>query len=649
MTHPALPPRVSAPWIATAIAVWVVAGVWNGSVAQAPIDGEFEGSVVLSSDARRGRFGWWALGRIDSGVVLVQLDGHHARGDRLEVQGYVEGDSGSVQGRPYGGVLAVDEVTSVEPSRFWPHVAGRIVRATVLRRLEPFDDGRALLAGFLIGDTSHMSAPDVEAMRRSGLAHFTAVSGSNVALFLGLLFVAAGPMALAPRRRAVIGLLGLPIYTAATGFEPSVIRASVMASIALSGRLVGIVLEAWQLLALAVVLVLVWDPAMTSNVGFQLSVAATAGVLVGARWPVDTRVGRALAVTLGAQIAVAPLLLSAFGSVPLLSPLVNLVAAPLVTIATLVGAVGSAGLTFLIGPASALSSLVLTLARGAQSWPQFDVPFALGMALVAAVAIRWPHLLRMAVVPTAVAFAVVIVGTGETLPGGSVAVLDVGQGDAILIHGGAQRYALIDGGPDPVVILDKLRQYGVTSLELVVLTHVHADHATGLAAVVESVAVGEIWANPGKHRSASSAQLMDVADRQGVRVSSPESGVVRALGDLTLRVEGPLRRYKSPNDESIVLTVAGPNRTMLLSGDIETFAQTDLSHLRADVLKVPHQGAGTSDPDWLASVGAEVAVISVGPNQFGHPVPWVIDTLEAEGAQVMRTDEDGDVVIRLGP
>ena len=87
---------------------------------------------------------------------------------------------------------------------------------------------------------------------------------------------------------------------------------------------------------------------------------------------------------------------------------------------------------------------------------------------------------------------------------------------------------------------------------------------------------------------------------------------------------------------------------MLLTGDIETFAQADLRHLRADVLKVPHHGGGTSDPGWLAGVGAETAVISVGENDFGHPVPWVVDVIESSGAEVLRTDELGDIVIDLG-
>ena len=127
----------------------------------------------------------------------------------------------------------------------------------------------------------------------------------------------------------------------------------------------------------------------------------------------------------------------------------------------------------------------------------------------------------------------------------------------------------------------------------------------------------------------------------------PPVGEVYRLGAVTLSVNGPFRQYASSNDQSIVLTVSGPEKSMLLAGDIETYAQADLGHLRADVLKVPHHGAGTSDPDWLDGVGAEIAVISVGTNDFGHPVPWVITELEESGATVLRTDLEGDVVLPL--
>lgn len=632
-----------------AAAAWMVATLTTPEPRAIEVDdGGFEGELTLTSDVVEGAFGPWALGEIEAGHVFVDFIEHvnAGRGDTLSVTGAIRSQPGIASGRRYGGVLTVRETLDVEPSGFLPHRAGQLIRAAVNDRLSPFDDGRALLAGFLIGEISRIDESDIDAMRRSGLAHFVAVSGSNVALFLGLLAVAAGPLALGPKRRALVGLLGLPVYAAATRFEPSVMRASVMAGIALGGRLAGVVLEAWQLLSLAVAVLVLTDPALTSNVGFQLSVAATAGVLVGARWPVEGRVARALVITLGAQLAVAPLLLVHFGTVPLLSPLINLVAAPLVAASTVVGAIGVAGVGFLVPPAGWLAELVLVLARGSAGWPQLSGGILLALVVLVGV-LRWVPRLRSLMIAVAAIVLVVSVATpGADLPPAGVVVLDVGQGDAILIHGGEGRFALVDGGPEESVLVEKLRHYGVRSLELVILTHVHADHASGLVGAVDNFAVAEVWADIEPHSTAASRSLFAAVAGRSIPIDAPSPGTRRHLGSLELVVDGPLRRYASPNDQSIVITVHGPARDMLLSGDIETHAQADLTELRADVLKVPHQGAGTSDAEWLSAVESDVAVISVGPNDFGHPVDWVVELL-GETNQVLRTDEHGDVPIDL--
>jgi hypothetical protein len=145
----------------------------SGPPAVQPIPaGRFEGSVVLTTDRFEGAYGQLAMGTVQGTTVLVEFDGDPVggRGDEVEISGLFEGEPGIAAGRPYASVLDVRSVTKVKPSRFVPHRAGRLVRATVADRLQPFDEGRALLSGFLIGDTSHIAESDVDAMRRSGLA-----------------------------------------------------------------------------------------------------------------------------------------------------------------------------------------------------------------------------------------------------------------------------------------------------------------------------------------------------------------------------------------------------------------------------------------------------------------------------------------------
>lgn len=630
-----LPPVTARPWIAVAAAVWIVSLVM--SVPRSPAVGTYEGPVNLVSPTRLGRFGNWAIGEVGGGDVLVDLGSEEPRrGSVLWVTGQIsEGEKGPV--------LDIEEVARTHESSNPLLDAGDWLRSRVLGALEPLEGGRALLAGFLIGDVEGVRSEDVEAMRLAGLSHFVAVSGSNVALVLSLVAVIGGPLVMGPRRRILVSLGVIPVYAAATGFEPSVMRASVMAAIVLGGRLVGLVLDPWQSLSLAVVVLMVLDPSLSRSIGFQLSVAATAGVLIGAKFG-ESKVGRALGIGLGAQVAVAPLLLAHFGAVPLLSPLANLVAAPLVAVATGLAAAGVLGFGFLIPPAAFVAEAVLGIARTASTWPQVGVVAVVGLS-VGVVAVAISPKVRPLIVAVATVVACVAIADGDQLPPAAAAVLDVGQGDAILLNGGEGRYALVDGGSDPSTLVSALRRFGVRRLDLVVITHVHDDHIGGIEGLVGMYDVETVWADFRSHETPTSESL---ATRLGGDWQIPKPGDVYDLGALQLVVRGPVRRYASPNDQSVVVEVVGPGSTMLLTGDIEVDAQRDLRGLRAEVLKVPHHGAGTSDPDWLVDVGASLSVISVGPNDFGHPVEWVIATLERSGSAVRRTDLEGDIIVHLG-
>ncbi|MGH8915971.1 MAG: ComEC/Rec2 family competence protein [Acidimicrobiia bacterium] len=686
--HPAFPPEVSRTWAVAALLLFgTVVAVshwppavyatalpvlwlsWRGRLltaavlsmgavlsfaASAPLPPLPEAPIasegVMATDVIDGRYGPYALIDLPTGPVAADLPVGAAasRGDVVLIEGAVTGSPGTLRGSRHRGQVRVDDFELLHGPTSPIAALGNAMRDRVVSRLEPLQGGRALLAGFLVGHTDGVDEIDQEAMRRAGLSHFTAVSGSNVALFLGILFVALGPIGVGPRRRAVVGLLGLPVFAAATRFEPSVLRASVMAGLGLGGRLIGLTMEAWQLFSAAVIGLLLMDPTLADHAGFQLSVAATAGVIAGARWPLHGgKLVRSLAVTIGAQAAVAPLLVLHFGKVPLLSPLVNLVAAPIVAVSTVLGAIGMVGPSKIATIGSWLAGLVLALARLAAGWPQIGW---LGILLVVAVGVVWarrPRARQTVLVVAAVGVALLVLGQTVPTPNPGVVVLDVGQGDAILLAGGHGHFALVDGGPDPIVLIEKLRRYGVRYLELIVLTHAHADHAAGLTGVVGRVPVGWVWADTEPHRTPSSEELFRLLEDAAVPVEAPTIGEKWSLGELEISVLGPLRRYASTNDQSIVLMVEGPGRSMLLSGDIESVAQAELRGVEADVLKVPHHGAATSDPEWLKSIGSELAIISVGPNDFGHPVEWIVEALEPAGG-VKRTDEDGDVLVPLG-
>lgn len=508
----------------------------------------------------------------------------------------------------------------------------------------------ALLAGFLIGDVRRLPEPDSEALRLAGLSHFVAVSGSNVALFLLAWWLVTAPLGWGPRARAALGLVGLAVFVVVTRWEASVVRAAAMAGIVLAGRLAGVPIRPWTALGAAVTGLVVLDASIVDDVGFQLSVAATGGILLAAPIPSGRRPKWAwatLVATIAAQAAVAPLLLHHFGSMPLLAPATNLVAAPIVGFAT---AIGGAGAVAHIGPLVDLGAfaagVVLGIARGAAGLPQLTLVGVIGLGIAGLAAVGSRRVRPVAAVAATVVVLASLVPSGPPAAP-TVVFLDVGQGDASLLLGPSGEVILIDGGPDPAVLREHLRSRSIRRIDLLVVSHRHADHTAGLEGITAVARVDRVWYPPQLGEGSPLDAMVAEAVRSGAAVEVPAVGSRATLGGFSIEVIAPLRRYVSPNDGSLVLRVEAAGASVLFSGDIEAVAQAELGPLPADVLKVPHQGSATSDLGWIRNSAPRVAVISVGPNEFGHPSDLVIAALREAGAVVRRTDQEGTIVVRL--
>jgi competence protein ComEC len=224
--------------------------------------------------------------------------------------------------------------------------------------------------------------------------------------------------------------------------------------------------------------------------------------------------------------------------------------------------------------------------------------------------------------------------------------LDVGQGDSTLLLGATGQAVLVDGGPDPVVLMAALERYRVEGLSLVVVTHAHEDHAGGIAALPGRRTIGRIWYPGGPQTGESWERVLAGALAFGIPVEVAVPGMIEVIDGMRLEVLGPLRRYEGINDQSVVLWVEAGGASLLLTGDIEVAAQSDLGPQRADVLKVPHHGGSTSDFGWLAASMPRLSIVSVGENDYGHPSLQVLEVLSA-GSVVVRTDLAGDIVVPL--
>ncbi len=616
----------------------------HGSLDLAGSVTDIEATVVADPVATR--YGWVIVIGIDGRRVDAFFDSFPAiaPGSKVVVSGMVRPPAPPKHLQPS---ISVSSMRPVEGPGVLYRLANAL-RGYLLGQIRAEESrGRGLLAGFLVGDTSEVAGADRESMRLSGLSHFTAVSGSNVALFLGVWVIVLGPLGRAPLRRPALVIAGVVLFAAITRFEPSVIRASAMVVAIMIGRMLGVVADGWTALGAGVSGVLIVQPELGQSLGFQLSVAATVAVLGGSRliefsprW-----MSSVISVTLSVQTVVAPLLLIRIGEVPALSPLSNLLASPLVVGATVTGGIGGLlGFQPLVAVGSVLATAVLGLAKVGSTWPQMGW-LGLGFTYVFVLSLRWFRGSATARLISAAALLVVLlpIGGGSVRP--AVVFLDVGQGDAALVMT-TTLTVLIDGGPDERALQAALSRYRVRTIDLVIVSHSHADHIEGLAAVFGRIPVGVVWDVIEPSESESGDWLIAAAAQAGVPRVAPPVGHRLVAPGLVLEVLGPGRTYSDANDRSLVVLAEFMQISVLFSGDIEAVAQRDIDSPGHDVIKVPHHGSSSSDLGWLSENAGQVAVVSSGENDYGHPNPEVVATLVEAGSVVLMTDIVGDVVLR---
>jgi len=560
-------------------------------------------------------------------------------------------------------------------------------------------DPRGLLPGLVVGDTSALPPDLEEAMRSVGLTHLTAVSGSNTTLVVAALVVLASWCGLGRRVRLVVALAGLAGFVVLARPDPSVLRAAVMATVALAGLFAGRPTRGLPVLAAAVIALLLADPWLAREFGFVLSVLATTGLLLFARpWAerlqslgVPRVLAYALAVPTAAQAVCGPVVVLLQPQVNLVTVPANVLVAPAVApatvlglAATLVGAVWPFGAVLLAWPAGLCAWWITAVARAAAQAPTALAvpPGAAGVAVVAGSGLVL--LLAVAAVPRWwrtgrrrwLALAVVLALSSATLvrcsagwggPSGPwpaadwrIVGCDVGQGDAVVLRTGSGSAVLVDAGPDDDLVDGCLERLGVTRLDAVVLTHDHADHVGGFAGAVRDREVGVVWVSPLAVEPAARAVARTAAGA-GIPLRVASAGATGAVGEVSWTVLAPrasVADLRSPdsaqvNDSSLVLLAEVAGIRVLLTGDLEPDGQRRLlaqdwpgGNVVVDVVKVAHHGSPKQEPDLYRAARPRVALVEVGEgNDYGHPAPETLAVLDAVGASTLRTDRDGDVAV----
>jgi competence protein ComEC len=658
-----------------------------------------------------------------------------APGDRISFRGRVEpvdptsgfgaylerlGAAGTIQGTELAMGPAPEGI-----ARWLEHVRRTIDAWTAAVLPEP---QAGLATAIVIGLRDRVDRDVAAAFTSAGLSHVVAISGWNIALVGAT--VAAFLRRTPRRRRALVTVAAVATYTLLAGASPSVLRAALMAAIVLTARELGRPGQASAALGLAALAMLVFDPSVVTDAGYQLSVAATAGLVAWApgisgrmrdRLPrfLPSGLVESLGVSFAAQAATLPIILLQFARLSLVAPVANLVAAPLVApvmlagvLAALTGALIGAGLpSLLLVPVTVLGSLVvgglIAVAQCAAALPFASVdlpppwpPLAAGLAtltLLVATSRRsrawlgqlWgqvkPGRARRSAAPARPAVRRVsirmrraglltgVVLTAALLPFGltlgarpdsrlHMVVLDVGQGDAILLLGDRGGRILVDTGPDPdrlLRLLDARIPSWDRRLDLLVLSHPHEDHVAGAALLLNRYRVGALaepgMRGPGPGYAALQSALLEhpLPDR----LLAAGDGLMLDDATLAVRWPAPGSVARDPadtgrgiNDVSIVLDLRYGQRRFLLTGDAEDDVDPHLlaagiGDTPTDVLKVAHHGSRTAtSAALLDALRPTIAIISVGAgNRYGHPAPETLDRLKASGARTYRTDRDGSV------
>ena len=235
----------------------------------------------------------------------------------------------------------------------------------------------------------------------------------------------------------------------------------------------------------------------------------------------------------------------------------------------------------------------------------------------------------------------------------TVRFLDVGQGDSALIVCNGQTM-LIDGGSvsEGQFLVSRLSRLGVSELDYVVNTHPDEDHCGGLAGVLAKYPAQHVYSSVTEHTTKVFSNVVKYAEEQGQQIEVPQTGDSWYVGDASVTCIGPVGTYSDSNNGSLVLRVDFGETSFLFTGDMEQKAEADLldsgADVRADVLKVGHHGSPTSSSQaFLGAVAPSIAVISVGEdNDYGHPNADVLSRLEALGAELYRTDTQGEIIVR---
>jgi competence protein ComEC len=566
---------------------------------------------------------------------------------------------------------------------------------TELERLFPAPDGRdisstgAVLEALLLGEDGRLDEPTVRNLQQTGLYHLFAISGGHIVI-VALLLLSVFRLVRLPRRASSLVLaVFLVFYTVLVEGSPSVLRATLMTLAVLVGRLLWKDVRALNTIAASAFVLLLANPSSLFDIGFQLTYAATLTIILFTpplvrRLPrLPFKASELAAMSVGAALGAVPLVARHFNRIAFSSLLLNFPAIPLV------GVIMGAGYAFLPlaavfpgaapVPAAGLRALVWLFGRISHALDAFPflsvrVPtppiwllWVYGLTLGLGLARPRVRFQRPAILGTflAVSALLLVAPFRRALPELRLTMIDVGQGESILVEFPGRETMLIDGGglagsPFDVgerVVCPVLWRKGIRRIDHLVLTHAHPDHVDGLVAVARNFAIGEFWEGAPAPEEGAYGELLRALGprtprRRGGRGRRIESGPVTVEFLHPRPPEPGAVPVPAANERSLVIRISLGRFSALFMADAGFEAERNLlaggDDLRCDVLKAGHHGSASStSAGLLEAVRPRLVLVSAGEgNTYGFPSPAFLERCRRAGAAVLRTDLDGAIEIR---
>ena len=572
--------------------------------------------------------------------------------------------------------------------RYWPALCAKKLNEGIHAA---FDGVAApLAAAITLGDKSGLDEQLHSALNRAGVMHAAVVSGMHISFLVSVLMILC-------RGNRGVALCLVPVllfYAWMAGGTPSALRAVIMQTALLAGPLLGREADPPSSLGLALLILLVQNPFAAASVSLQLSFASVAGIIL-----VTGRLNEALlkpmkklrrrkwlwrcwhfvtaetAVSLGAMLFAMPLIALYFGQILIASPLTNLLVLWAVTALMVAALVIGTLAIFLPGVMlypgmvfGLLAHYIRAVVLEIGAWPLVCLPAAFAPFCIWLAAAylqipgwvfsrhRWKQLaLSLLCLGLLLGGAVAFHAYGIRSADLTVAALDVGQGAATLFLTGDAAVLIDCGGSGSNsagdTAADHLAAIGRRKLDLLVLTHLDDDHFNGVAQLLYRLDVERIAAPDVETHREQLEYLTELARREGAELILVAEERTAVFGGVEFTLHPPLGKGTSNEEGLFVLCSAGDFDT-LITGDADAFVERMLVKYYGlpdiELLMVGHHGSKHSTcQQLLDELRPELAVISVGYNSYGHPAEEILTRLEASGAKIYRTDQNGTVTIAV--